>query len=144
MIHFAGLQAYISNSLKAMANRFIKQKKQVIRALAVALFIAAALLLPRANQAQDECPPSPGQGCFVQPKRDIAFLIDATGSVEQRGQTYNIEVEGVRRAISDPTVIPRDGSVAVAVIVFNEAAHVFVPLTEITSEAVAQQVADTG
>src|SRR5581483_627592 len=50
---------------------------------------------------------------------------------------------GVRRAISDPTVIPRDGSVAVAVIVFNEAAQVFVPLTEITSEAVAQQIASS-
>lgn len=105
----------------------------------VALLIAAPLVTPRQQQAQDNC--TPAEGCHVQDKRDIAFLIDATGSVEQRGQTYNIQVEGVRRAISDPTVIPRDGSVAVAVIVFNEAAQVFVPLTEITSEAVAQQIA---
>ena len=107
----------------------------------VALLVAAPLIAPRHQQAQDNCTPVQAEGCYVQAKRDIAFLIDATGSVEQRGQTYNIQVEGVRRAISDPTVIPRDGSVAVAVIVFNEAAQVFVPLTEVTSEAVAQQIA---
>ncbi|HKP13711.1 MAG TPA: vWA domain-containing protein, partial [Blastocatellia bacterium] len=97
--------------------------------------------MPRAQQAQDECAQPSESKCFTRSQRDIAFLIDATGSVEQRGQTYNIQVEGVRRAISDPTVIPRDGSVAVAVIVFNEAAQVAVPLTDVTSEAVAQQIA---
>lgn len=142
MIHFAGLQANIKHSFKAAANRIRKSRYAFIRALVVALLITAPLFLPRANQAQNECAAPASQGCFVQPKRDIAFLIDATGSVEQRGQTYNIQVEGVRRAISDPTVIPRDGSVAVAVIVFNEAAQVLVSLTEITSEAAAQQVAD--
>jgi Abnormal spindle-like microcephaly-assoc'd, ASPM-SPD-2-Hydin len=111
-----------------------------IRALAVALLVAAPLVAPRRERAQqDDC--TPAAGCYVQPRRDIAFLIDATGSVEQRGQTYNIQVEGVRRSISDPTVIPRDGSVAVSVIIFNEAARVVVPLTDITSEDLAQQIA---
>src|SRR5205085_6261364 len=142
MSHFAAFQASIKHSLAAAANRFCNHKHLIVRTLIVTLFVAASLLMPRAHKAQDDCMSAPVQGCFVQPKRDIAFLIDATGSVEQRGQTYNIEVEGVRRAISDPTVIPRDGSVAVAVIIFNEVARVVVPLTEITSEAVAQQIAD--
>jgi hypothetical protein len=142
MIHFAAFQASIRHSLATAAHRFSNHKLIIIRALIVTLLVAAPLLLPRAHKAQDDCTPAPIQGCFVQPKRDIAFLIDATGNVEQRGQTYNIEIEGVRRALSDPTVIPRDGSVAVAVIIFNEAARVVVPLTDITSAAAAQQIAD--
>jgi hypothetical protein len=142
MIHFATFQASLKPSLAAAANRFCNHQHILIRTLLVALFVAAPLLVPQPYQAQDDCTPVPIQGCFVQPKRDIAFLIDASGSVEQRGQTYNIEIEGVRRAISDPTVIPRDGSVAVTVIIFNEAARVVVPFTEITSEAVAQQIAN--
>ncbi|MFL6216137.1 MAG: choice-of-anchor D domain-containing protein [Blastocatellia bacterium] len=140
MIHFAGLQAGIKQSFKAVA-RF-GNRKHIVRALAIALLIIAPVLLPRTQKAQDDCAAPPREGCYTQPKRDIAFLIDATGSIEQRGQTYNIQVEGVRRAISDPTVIPRDGSVAVAVIVFNEAATVAVPLTDVTDEAVAKQIAD--
>jgi hypothetical protein len=139
MIHFAGLQASIKQSFKAAA-RFRSQQPNLIRALMVALLVAAPLFMPRAHKAQDDCTATPAEGCFVQPKRDIAFLIDASGSIEQRGQTYNIQIEGVRRAISDPTVIPRDGSVAVAVIVFNQAAQVVVPLTEVTSEEIAQQI----
>ncbi|HEY9233059.1 MAG TPA: vWA domain-containing protein, partial [Blastocatellia bacterium] len=141
MSHFAILQASLKQSFKAAASRCWQHKLIFIRALMVALLVAAPLVAPRHQQAQDNCTPVQAEGCYVQAKRDIAFLIDATGSVEQRGQTYNIQVEGVRRAISDPTVIPRDGSVAVAVIVFNEAVQVFVPLTEVTSEAVAQQIA---
>src|SRR5438132_4052194 len=111
MIHFASLQAGIKHFCKAAA-RF-GHHKNTLRALAIALLISAPLLLPRAQKAQDDCAAPTPAVCYAQPKRDIAFLIDATGSVEQRGQTYNIQVEGVRRAISDPTVIPRDGSVAV-------------------------------
>ena len=141
MIHFAGLQASINRSGKAVS-RFCNHKHIIIRALAVALLVAALLVLPRPHLAQDDCAVSPAAGWFVPPKRDIAFLIDATGSVEQRGQTYNIQVEGVRRAISDSSVIPRDGSVAVAVIVFNEVAQIIVPLTDITDESTAKQIAD--
>ncbi|MEN3334065.1 MAG: large repetitive protein, partial [Blastocatellia bacterium] len=142
MIHFAGLQASIRHAFAAVANRLDHHKHSIIRALIVALFVATTLFVPRAHKADDDCMPEPIQGCFVQPKRDIAFLIDATGNVQQRGQTYNIEVEGVRRALNDPTIIPRDGSVAVTVIIFNAAAQVVVPLTEINSDAVAQQIVD--
>src|SRR6185369_13522224 len=141
MIQFTGLQTSITR-VRTAANRFCNHKHNIIRVLIAALFVAALLLTPRAQRAQDDCTPVQSAGCFVQPKRDIAFLIDATGSVEQRGQTYNIQIEGVRRALSDPTVIPRDGSVAVAVIVFNEAAQVAVPLTDVTDEATAKQIAD--
>jgi hypothetical protein len=139
MIHFASLQAGIKQFFKA-ASRFGNHKNS-LRALLIALLVSAPLFMPRSQQAQDVCSAPVPSGCFTQPKRDIAFLIDSTGSVEQRGQTYNIQVEGVRRAISDPTVVPRDGSVAVAVIIFNEVAQVAVPLTDVTDEATAKQIA---
>jgi uncharacterized protein YegL len=50
-----------------------------------------------------------------------------------RGQTYNVEIEGVLSAVRDPTVIPRDGSVAVAVVTFNGNAIVRAPFQEIGS-----------
>src|ERR1051325_9426940 len=139
MIHFASLQAGIKQLLRAAARS--GNHKNTLRALLIALLVSVPLLMPRTQKAQDDCSAPTPAGCYTQPKRDIAFLIDATGSVEQRGQTYNIQVEGVRRAISDPTVIPRDGSVAVAVIVFNEAAQGAVPLTDIPDEATAKQIA---
>lgn len=119
-----------------------------IRACLIALLIAAPLIAPRKQVAQDICakpsntPNGSSQTCFQQASLDIAFMIDASGSIEQRGQTYNMQVEGVLRAINDPTVIPRDGTVAVSVIVFNEAANLAVPLTEIKSESDAKKVAD--
>ncbi|HSO76027.1 MAG TPA: vWA domain-containing protein, partial [Blastocatellia bacterium] len=69
-------------------------------------------------------------------------MIDASGSVATRGQTYNIEIEGLLRALRDPAVIPRDGSVAVSVVVFNGAAHVAVSLKDINSPDDARAVAD--
>jgi hypothetical protein len=141
MIHFASLQASIEQFFKR-SSRLVNHKN-TLRALVIALLVSAPLLMPRTQRAQDDCAAPSSSTCYTQPKRDIAFLIDATGSVEQRGQTYNIQVEGVRRAISDPTIIPRDGSVAVAVIIFNEAAQVAVPLTDVTDEATAKQIAAT-
>lgn len=85
-------------------------------------------------------------------KIDLAFLIDHSASMmirsdpnnpdgPARGQTYNTELAGVIRALRDPTVIPRDGSVAVAVVIFAEDAVVRVPLGEIVSAEIAEQIA---
>jgi hypothetical protein len=62
---------------------------------------------------------------------DIAFVIDASGSLANkndtnvykdrgRGETYNTEIEGVARALCNRSVIPRDGSVAAAVFTFAD------------------------
>jgi hypothetical protein len=134
----AGLKkAYLGSS----SHRHKKLYGRSMRAFVIALLLAAPMIAPREQIAQDNCAKATQEGCFVQANRDVAFLIDASGSIDPRGQTYNVQVEGVLRSISDPTVIPRDGSVAVSVIVFNEAAHVAVPLTEIRSEDDARKVA---
>ena len=57
-----------------------------------------------------------------------------------RGLSYNIEVEGVIRALDNPGVIPRDGTIAVTVLTFNESARVRVPLTVINSITDAEAI----
>jgi hypothetical protein len=71
---------------------------------------------------------------------DIAFIIDRSGSVALRGQTYNIQLDGVIASLRDPSVIPRDGTVAVAVVTFAGDACIAVPLTEINSTETANSI----
>jgi len=111
----------------------------IIGGLVVGVMICAptlnARLEPSAESSQ-ECP-QPGA------KVDLAFIIDRSGSldVKAQGQTYNVEIEGVRRAILDPSLIPRDASIAVAVFTFAGEPSLRVRFTEITSEADAEGVA---
>jgi hypothetical protein len=58
-----------------------------------------------------------------------------------RGQTWNIMIDGVLRALRNPTVIPRDGSIGVCVVAFNGAANIVVPLTDINSATDASNIA---
>jgi hypothetical protein len=91
----------------------------------------------------------------VRSKINLAFILDSSGSMANsidhpspqttsrgRGQTYNIQVKGVIRALSNINVIPRDGSIAVTVITFNEGAFIPVPLTEIRTESDAESIID--
>jgi hypothetical protein len=142
MSHLKNLIAGLRKAFLTSSNqRHKKLYGRSIRACVIALLLAALMIAPREQIAQENCAKVTKDGCFVQANRDVAFMIDASGSIELRGQTYNVQLEGVLRSINDPTVIPRDGSVAVSVIVFNEVAHVAVPLTEIQSEKDAQKVA---
>lgn len=109
----------------------------------IALLLATPMIAPRKQIAQDTCPKEIPQGCFVQANRDIAFLIEASSSIAARGQTYNIQLEGVIRTLRDSTIIPRNGSVAVSVLLFNETVNLVVPLTEIESEEAAQNIIAT-
>ena len=115
----------------------------VLAAVCALLLIAAPALVPPLRGDQDPCSLPPQPGCFVRPSRDIALMVDASGSIEDRGQTYNSAIEGIIRAVNDPTSIPRDGSVAICVVVFNGAATIGVPLTDINSESDASKVAST-
>lgn len=113
---------------------------------AILFSIIATLMIgaPARRAQQDPCRTIGGGGstkqCFEQPLYDMAFLLDASGSIAQRGQTYNLELEGVINALSDPTVIPRDGTVALSVFTFAGGTNLQVPFTEINSEAAAQAV----
>ena len=110
--------------------------------LVVALALAAMVLAP-ARSAQQVCsselkPECPALGV----RFDVAFVIDSSGSlaVDQRGQTYNVEVDGVVSSLRDLRVIPRDGSTAVAVVAFAGDARLVSPLKQISSEADAEAV----
>lgn len=113
-----------------------------MRAALIAGIAAGAMILPPTRSAQQ-------QVCFNQskpncPKSDLAFIIDRSGSmaIDQVGQNYNVEIEGVLRALRDPSVIPRDGSVAVAVETFaGDATIIIAPLREINTAADAEAVA---
>ncbi|MGA9771930.1 MAG: hypothetical protein WBV94_23060 [Blastocatellia bacterium] len=138
------LAACFKKAILSSSNR--RQKKlygRSIRAFMIALLMAAPMIAPREQIAQDTCPKEIPPGCFVQANRDIAFLIEASDSIAQRGQTYNVQLEGVLSAINDPTIIPRNGSVAVSVILFNEIVNLVVPLTEINGEEDARKIAAT-
>jgi hypothetical protein len=96
---------------------------------------------------RDAGPGGPAQSASDCPrpnaKIDLAFIIDRSGSLDRRvqGETYNIEVEGVRRAMLDLGVIPRDGSMAIAVFTFAGQPSLSVPFTEIKSATDAAAVA---
>ena len=109
----------------------------------LAVVVAAGVMIgaPDRSAQQQFCSRAPVQGCFTPPLRDIAFIVDRSGSIATRGQTYNVQVQGIVRALRDPTTIPRDGSIAVAVVLFAEDATIAVPLTEIGSTANAESVA---
>ena len=88
-----------------------------------------------AEDSQDCAPP----GARV----DLAFIIDRSGSFDVKlvGQAYNVQIEGVLRALRDPSVIPRDGSVAVTVETFAGSGTIQVPFKQIDTAADAEAIA---
>lgn len=122
----------------------ISVRVRTMRAAIIGALVAGVMVytpaqnarLVRSAESSQDCP-QPGA------KVDLAFIIDRSGSldVKAQGQTYNVEIEGVRRAILDPSLIPRDGSIAVAVFTFAGGPSLHVPFTEIKSEADAAAVA---
>jgi len=106
----------------------------------IALIATGAMIAPRDHSAQSICDVQ--QGCATPGKFDLAFMLDRSGSLTSRGQTWNLMVEGVLRVVRDATVIPRDGSIAVCVVAFDGAASITVPLTDINSADDAKKVAD--
>ncbi|MCI0490490.1 MAG: choice-of-anchor D domain-containing protein [Blastocatellia bacterium] len=134
-----------SNTLKTIIRTFAyhlqrNMRRYFVCAALVSIIIAGLTVAPRRQIAQqDICTVDPT--CFNRVKQDVVFLIDRSRSMGFRGQTYNAQVEGLLRALRNPTVIPRNGSVAVAVVVFEDLNSLHVPLTEINSNATAEMVA---
>jgi uncharacterized protein YegL len=90
-----------------------KKKKKVLWSV----FVGLLLVLVFSAQAQ-----------HVQV--EIAFLMDDSGSIIPKD--FFLAMEGLARAISDPYVVPQDGTVSVAVILFSTSVRTVVPLTEVT------------
>ncbi|HXF39855.1 MAG TPA: vWA domain-containing protein [Blastocatellia bacterium] len=125
---------------KALTIKLVSARRAV---LAVTTTLALMVLAPT-RIAQQDCSTALNPECpALGNKIDIAFIIDRSGSmaIDQLGQTYNIEVEGVVRALRDPSVIPRDRSAAVSVWTFSEKPNMVTPLQEIGSAADADAIA---
>lgn len=109
------------------------------RIVLLSFFLAALAIEPSslpAGAQEDDCNIDQIRNCPAN-RIDLAFILDRSGSMAfridppspgtsspGRGQTYNMQIEGVLRALDDPTIIPRDGSIAVTVVVFAEVASV--------------------
>ncbi len=73
---------------------------------------------------------------------DMALALDGSGSID--AADFTLQLQGVAAALQDQTIIPRDGSFSIAVVQFGAAsgdAVVEIPLTTVTSDAVAQTLA---
>lgn len=111
--------------------------------LTVTIALVLMVLAPTRIAQQDCTTPLNPECPALRNRIDIAFIIDRSGSmaIDQLGQTYNVEVEGVVRALRDPSVIPRDKSAAVSVWTFSEEPNMVTPLKEIGSAADAEAIA---
>lgn len=121
-----------------------KNRLRTAAATVVVILLMAPLLWLSARQIQAEmetCKVSE-ESCRGNPNIDLAVMLDRSGSLDPReaGKTYNIQVEGLARSMRDPSVIPRDGSVAISVFTFADQATLRLPLTEISSAIVAESV----
>jgi von Willebrand factor type A domain-containing protein len=114
------------------------KRRVLARIFLTALIVTVIMIEPRHQHAQSCDIP---QGCRAPGKVDLAFILDRSGSLATRGQTWNIMIDGLGRALRNPTVIPRDGSIAVCVVAFDGAANIVVPLTDINSASDAALVA---
>lgn len=128
-------------ALKAKALTKLVNARRAV--LTVATTLALMVLAPTRIAQQDCAIPLNPECPAFRNRIDIAFIIDRSGSmaIDQLGQTYNVEVEGVVRALRDPSVIPRDGSAAVSVWTFAGDPTLVVPLTEISVAEDADAIA---
>jgi hypothetical protein len=133
-----------SNRLESSLQRSLRRNRLIIRILLVNVLFGLIIMLNPAiiastmrwlMQAEQE------PNCADKVKFDLTFLVDQSGSFAKRGQSYNIEVEGIIRAARDQTIIPRDGSVSVSVLTFNSKTVVSVPKRLIKSDCDAEEFA---
>ncbi len=64
---------------------------------------------------------------------EFCAALDGSGSISP--DQFALQLEGLARAIEDPAVVARDGSVTISVVVFEWGAEVAVPATSVASEA---------
>ncbi len=73
---------------------------------------------------------------FANAKTDLVFIVDGSGSINS--SDWNIQRQGIVAAIQDTLVVPRDGSVSIAVVQFASSTRLEFPYRLIDSEADAQ------
>ncbi len=93
----------------------IRRRSQHWLSVALALFV---LLLAGQLAAAD------------QPKVAIAFLLDDSASIT--ASNFAMELKGLAAALGDPSIMPMDGSIEVAVLQFSTTVRAIVPLQAVT------------
>lgn len=108
-----------SHFMMTMQNVNLRLKKaaRVWGILGIALIFTLSLLIAAPTQ---QAKAVLDISCVKTRPTKMIFLIDRSGSMAPRGQTYNSQIEGVIRSLRDPTVVPRDGSMEIGVVVFAE------------------------
>ena len=131
-----------------MANIWKKHSAQITALIATAIIAASSQGARQVNYAQASIPArmnlsEVSQDCNITSYSDLAFIVNMSGSMDplKRGQTYNMQIEGIARSLRDPAVIPSDGSVAVSVFTFAKVPILRLELTAINSREDAEQVA---
>jgi Mg-chelatase subunit ChlD len=123
----------------------LKRSARVLTSAIVASVFAFSLLIATPRQQANAVYQVAENPCIKTRPTKLIFLIDRSGSMAPRGQTYNSQIEGVIRSLRDPTVVPRDGSIEVGIVVFAESATTLLvnerPLTQINSFTDAEAVA---
>jgi hypothetical protein len=70
---------------------------------------------------------------------ELCMLID--GSRSMTSGNFNLQIEGIARAVEDSTVVPQNGTVTISVIQFGTGTYLEVPPTVISNATVANNVA---
>jgi uncharacterized protein YegL len=137
------LTGEIAHIFLPKSSLFVRGARALIIALGFGLIITLAPRMTAAppQNAQQPCQAEPRPGCRDKARFDLAFIVDASGSIAKRGQSFNIEIEGIARAARNPTIIPPDGSISLAVITFDETAFISIPLMNIKSADDAEMFA---
>ncbi|MCA9243165.1 MAG: VWA domain-containing protein [Phycisphaerales bacterium] len=65
---------------------------------------------------------------------EVVFCIDGSGSISF--SDFNLQKAGVFACIEDEAIVPRDGSVSVAIVLFADNANTILPLTPVTDSSV--------
>lgn len=105
--------------------------------------IVAGSVVPVPTRSAQHMNPAGAKLACQPPSVDLAFIIDRSGSFDMArvGQAYNVQIDGVLRALRDPSVIPRDGSVSVTVETFAGSGTIQVPFKQIDTAADAEGIA---
>jgi hypothetical protein len=80
-----------------------------------------------------------GNAQAVNQKVEICFAVDSSSSMllDSGGDGFAVQIQDLANAVSNPALIPRDGTVAVSVVMFASEAWVVIPRTVIDSDATA-------
>jgi hypothetical protein len=128
------------------SNSAMKQSLRSGLSLSVAIIFALSLWLAAPVHKASAVYQIADITCFKTRPTKLIFLIDRSGSMAQRGQSYNAQIDGIIRSLRDPSVVPRDGSIEVGIVVFAENAVILLvndkALTQINSFADAEAVAN--